>query len=104
MIYLFGTHGWHKNIYFIYKRNQWKRLDSESWWETLYSSIPEGHTINAGIEIDLTDFIGGSLLWKKDDCHACQSGGAVNFEFEIEDFRFIIKNIAYIPQDSIDVH
>lgn len=83
-------------------REDWTRIDIESWRDNITPLLPEGLEIWKGVDFDFDDWFYGALnartpLWRADDGNCCPSGGWATIHFEIEDNSLVPVSVDYLP-------
>jgi hypothetical protein len=94
-----GMQQWFNDEYWIWRWNDWRKLDVTSWYSGLDAYIPSPYTVG-GVSSDYFDLINlrnVSPVRKMDDPDCCPSAGIVTVSFEWVDLALTTRDVTYDP-------
>jgi hypothetical protein len=94
-----GMFQWFKDEYWIWRLNEWQKLDVTSWYAKLDAYVPATYSV-AGVSSDHFDLIGlrnVSPVRRASDADCCPSGGIVTVSFRWVDDMLTIRDVSYDP-------
>jgi hypothetical protein len=94
-----GLQQWFNDEYWLWRWNDWQRLDVTSWYADINSYVPPGYAVH-GVSPDHFDLINLrniSPVRRMDDPMCCPSGGIVTATFQWVDLVLAIREVVYDP-------
>lgn len=102
-----GTGHFNASTYHRWNGMGWSRVDSDSWLDALHAYLlapPDG--MDTGLETrkgvwpDLESMTARIALYRPNDCNACASGGFLDVQLGVEDDRFTLESVRFVPPED----
>lgn len=94
-----GMQQWLNDEYWLWRWNDWQRLDVTSWYDRISAYLPSGYAAGgvSPAHFDLINLQSISPVRRMDDAQCCPSGGIVTVKFEWVDLALTIREARYDP-------
>ena len=91
-----GNHGY-LPAFWVFDDNGPIPLDLDILTNAMNKLLPPGYEVRGDYGLDMHSLCYQSLVWRKNECNACASGGTVFVRFALQDHRLIVLQRAYDP-------
>lgn len=90
---------------YIPENMYWRRVDIDSWQETVNDRLPEGLAIMNGVAYDFgitrrSQYLARTDLWAETDANCCPSGGTAEIYFSLEDGALRVSDVIYTEPEA----
>jgi hypothetical protein len=94
-IRLDGTGAGNESEYYLWnkEKEEWQRIDSETWLKDVGERIPPELHIWKGIWPDLKHMTAEIGLYRDGDANCCPTGGSALIELAIDHGKFFVKSV-----------
>jgi hypothetical protein len=89
-----GTGNFNRERLYVWRKTEWRLVDTTSWLDTLAKRLPKGLSAQKGIYPDYARMTASTPLWRADDGNASPNGGRASIRLAWRGDKVVLRSVS----------